>query len=184
MRNEGLRLLLAEELLAASALEGGQDGEAVRAPANCLYALIFQRSGMHETGLRFREEASMSIPDTIMRSAWIARQEQIEAAMLSTQLLGLRMGVFLNFLPLLVLLYAVGTAEGFSQRTIRRAQVARESASLYHRAKYGLIVTLALGGAALLVWPAPVAWGPCVAASAVVVGILTAGQWMYYKKHV
>ena len=56
--------------------------------------------------------------------------------MICTQLLGLRAGILVRFLPLLALLYAVGAAEGLSQRAIRRAQAARESASLYHRAKY------------------------------------------------
>ena len=64
------------------------------------------------------------------------------------------------------------------------AQTARESASLYHRAKYGQVVVLALGGSALLVWPAPVAWGLCTGVGAVLVGVLAAGQGAYYKKHV
>ncbi len=43
---------------------------------------------------------------------------------------------------------------------------------------------LALGGSALLIWQAPVAWGLCAGAGAVLVGALAAGQWAYYKKHV
>jgi hypothetical protein len=104
--------------------------------------------------------------------------------MIGTQLLGLRAGILVRFLPLLVLLYGVGVAEGLSQRSIRRAQAARESASLYHRAKYLQVVVLALGGAVVLVWPAPVSWGLCAGVGAVVVGLLAAGQWAYYKKHV
>jgi hypothetical protein len=105
-------------------------------------------------------------------------------AMIGTQLLGLRAGILVRFLPLLALLYAVGVAEGLSQRAIRRAQAARESASLYHRAKYVQVVVLALGGSALLVWPAPVAGGLCAGVGAALVGVLAAGQWAYYKKHV
>jgi hypothetical protein len=107
-----------------------------------------------------------------------------ELAMIGTQLLGVRAGILVRFLPLLALLYGVGAAEGLSQRAIRRAQAARESASLYHRAKYGQVVVLALGGSVLLVWPAPVAWGLCAGVGAVLVGALAAGQWAYYKKHV
>jgi hypothetical protein len=135
-------------------------------------------------GQRFAERGSLSIPDTVVRSIWIARHGAIEVAMLGTQLLGLRAGILARFLPLLALLYAVGAAEGLSQRAIRRAQAARESASLYHRAKYGQVVVLALGGPATLVWPAPVAWGLCTIVGAVAVGVLAAGQWVYYKKHV
>ncbi|MCA2966879.1 MAG: DUF4400 domain-containing protein, partial [Acidobacteriaceae bacterium] len=156
----------------------------VTAPANALYALVFEATGLHEMGQQFAQGAPLSIPDTVVRSTWIARQEAIEVAMIGTQLLGLRAGILVRFLPLLALLYAVGVAEGLSQRAIRRARAARESASLYHRAKYGQVVVLALGGSALLVWPSPVAWLLCAGVGAVLVGVLAAGQWAYYKKHV
>jgi len=185
-RVEGLRDLLAREIAAGTALAGRQGASvaAVTAPANGLYALVFEATGLHEMGQRFAQGGSLSIPDTVVRSTWIARHEAIEVAMLGTQLLGLRAGILARFLPLLALLYLVGAAEGLSRRAIRRAQAARESASLYHRAKYGQVVVLALGGSALLIWPAPVAWGLCAGAGAVLVGVLAAGQWAYYKKHV
>jgi hypothetical protein len=185
-RVDGLRDLLAHELAACAALaeRQGASAAAVAAPANGLYALVFEATGLHEMGQRFAEGASLSIPDTVVRTTWIARNEAIEVAMLGTQLLGLRAGILARFLPLLALLYAVGAAEGLSRRAIRRAQAARESASLYHRAKYGQVVVLALGGSVLLVWPAPVAWGLCAGVGAVLVGVLAAGQWAYYKKHV
>jgi hypothetical protein len=119
-----------------------------------------------------------------VRRTWIARHEAIEVAMLGTQLLGLRAGILVRFLPLVALLYAVGSADGLSQRAIRRAQAARESASLYHRAKFAQVVVLALGGSAVLVWPAPVAWGLCASVAAVLVGVLAAVQWTFYKKHI
>ena len=185
-RVEGLRDLLAREIAAGTALAGRQGASvaAVTAPANGLYALVFEATGLHEMGQRFAQGGSLAIPDTVVRSTWIARHEVIEVAMLGTQLLGLRAGILARFLPLLALLYVVGAAEGLSQRAIRRAQAARESASLYHRAKYGQVVVLALGGSVLLVWPAPVAWGLCAGVGAVLVGVLAAGQWAYYKKHV
>jgi hypothetical protein len=185
-RIDGLRDLLAREIAAANALAGRQGTSvvAVTAPANGLYALVFEATGLQDMGQRFAERSSLSIPDTVVRSTWIARHEVIEVAMLGTQLLGLRAGILVRFLPLLALLYAVGAVEGLSRRAIRRAQAARESASLYHRAKYGQMVLLALGGAVTLVWPAPVAWGLCTVVGAVAVGLLAAGQWAYYKKHV
>jgi hypothetical protein len=185
-RIEGLRDLLADEIAAGTALAGrqGAPAAAVTAPANWLYALIFEATGLHEMGQRFAQGGSLSIPDTVVRSTWIARHEAVEVAMLGTQLLGLRAGILARFLPLLALLYAVGAVDGLNQRAIRRAQAARESASLYHRAKYGQVVVLALGGAVVLVWPATVAWGLCGVVGAVVVGVLAAGQWAYYKKHV
>jgi hypothetical protein len=185
-RVEGLRNLLGDEIAAGTALAGRQGASiaAITAPANGLYALVFEATGLHVMGQRFAQSGSLSIPDTVVRSTWIARHEAIEVAMLGTQLLGLRAGILARFLPLLALLYAVGAAEGLSRRSIRRARAARESASMYHRAKYGQVVVLALGGAALLLWPAPVAWGLCAGVGAAVVGVLAAGQWAYYKKHV
>ena len=100
------------------------------------------------------------------------------------KVLGLRAGILMRFLPLVALLYAVGSADGLSQRAIRRAQAARESASLYHRVKFAQVVVLALGGSAVLVWPAPVAWGLCGSVAAVLVGVLAAVQWTFYKKHI
>ena len=101
--------LLTEELAAGTVMAARQGGSvsAVTAPANALYGLVFEATGMHEMGQRFAEGAPMSIPDTVVRSTWIARQEAIEVAMIGTQLLGLLAGILVRFLPLLVLLYGV-----------------------------------------------------------------------------
>ena len=72
---------------------------------------------------------------------------------------------------------------GLTQRAIRRACGGRESASLYHRAKYLQLAVLGLGGLALLMWPGPVHWQLCVPLGALVTGGLASVQWAYYKKH-
>ena len=64
----------------------------------------------------------------------------------------MRFAILLRFLPLLLLLYAAGTADGLAERAIRRSCGGRESASLYHRAKYLQMAVLALGGVVLLAW--------------------------------
>ena len=185
-RVEGLRTLLAEELAAGTAMAARQGGSAaaVTTPANALYGLVFEATGLHEMGQRFAEGAPMSIPDTVLRRTWIARQDEIEVAMLATQLVGLRAGILIRFLPMLILMYAVGVTDGMSQRAIRQAQAGRESASLYHRAKYAQVVVLATGVVGVLMWPAPVSWGLYFLSTAVAVGVLAAGQWAFYKKHV
>ena len=101
-RVEGLRDLLAEEIAAGTALAGQQGASiaSVTAPANGLYALVFEATALHEMGQRFAQGAPLSIPDTVVRSTWIARQEAIEVAMIGTQLLGLRAGILVRFLPL------------------------------------------------------------------------------------
>ena len=118
-----------------------------------------------------------------MRRCYVSHREAIETAMLGTQLLGVRVAILARFAPLLLLLYKVGAADGFTQRAIRRACGGRESASLYHRAKYLQMAALGLGGLALLMWPAPVQWQLCVSLGALLTGGLASVQWAYYKKH-
>jgi hypothetical protein len=185
-RVEGLRTLLTAELAAGAELAALQGTAAwpVSYSANGLYALVFKVTGLHDMGQRFADGSSLSIPDTVLRRTWVARQEEIEIAMLSTRLVGLRAGILIRFPPLLILLYAIGATDGVSQRAIRQAQAGRESASLYHRAKYAQVVVLVTSVVGVLMWPAPVSWEFCWLLVAVVIGVLAAGQWAFYKKHV
>ena len=93
--------LLAQELTTGTALAARQGVAvaAVTAPANGLYALVFEATGLHAMGQRFAQGALLPVPDTI----------------------------------------------------VRRARSVRESGRTYHRAKYGQVVLLALGGATLSV---------------------------------
>lgn len=185
-RVEGLRTLLIEEMAAGAELASRQSTSAwpVSGSANGLYALVFKVTGLHDMGQRFADGSPLSIPDTVLRRTWVARQVEVEVAMLSTQLVGLRAGILIRFLPLLILLYAIGATDGVSQRAIRQAQAGRESASLYHRAKYAQVVVVATGVGGVLVWPTPVSWGLCSLSVSVFVAVLAAGQWAFYKKHV
>ncbi len=182
---ERLRELLAHDLehgIALAAQQGGGAG-AIAAPANALYSIVFEATGIHDMGTQFANGSALSIPDTIMRRSYVSHRESIEAAMVSTQLLGVRAAILVRFAPLLLLLYMVGVADGVTQRAIRRACGGRESASLYHRAKFLQLIVLGLGGLALLMWPGPVQWGQCVAVVVALIGGLARVQWAYYKKH-
>ena len=182
---ERLRELLAHDLgqgVAFAARQGAGPG-AITVPANALYSMVFEATGIHDMGTRFANGAALSIPDTIMRRSYVAHREGIEAAMVGTQLLGVRAAILARFAPLLVLLYAVGAADGFAQRAIRRACGGRESAGLYHRAKYLQVAVLGLGGVGLLLWPGPVWWELCLPIGAVLAAGLASVQWAYYKKH-
>lgn len=102
---------------------------------------------------------------------------------LASVLLGVRAVILARYAPLLLLLYAVGAADGFTQRVIRLACGGRESAGFYQRAKYLRVAVLGLGGVGLLLWPGPVRWEPCAPIGAVLAGGLAGVQWTYYKKH-
>jgi integrating conjugative element membrane protein (TIGR03747 family) len=182
---EHLRNLLADDLghgVALAARQGSEAG-AITAPANLLYSLVFEATGIHDMAVRFADGSALSIPDTIVRGSYVAHREVIETAMVGTQVVGVRLATLVRFSPLLLLLYGVGAADGLTQRAIRRACGGRESASLYHRAKYLQVALLGLGGVAMLVWPGSVAWERCATLVAVAAGGLARVQWAYYKKH-
>ena len=182
---ERLRDLLAHDLAHGIALASRQGARAaeITAPANALYSIVFEATGIHDMGTQFANGSALSIPDTIVRRSYVSHREGIETAMVGTQLLGVRAAILVRFAPLLVLLYAVGAADGFTQRAIRRACGGRESASLYHRAKYLQLAVLGLGGITLLLWPGPVHWELCAALEMVLTSGLASVQWAYYKKH-
>jgi integrating conjugative element membrane protein (TIGR03747 family) len=162
--------------------QGGAEA-AFTGTANVLYGVVFRGTGIHAMGLRFADGTGLSIPDTIVRNAYIANRDAIEVAMIGTRLLGVRVATLVLMLPLLVLIYLIAAVDGLTQRAIRSASGGRESASLYHWAKH---LQAAVAGTAMLVvlvWPASVDWllvGLPVAAG---VGVLARMQWAYYKKH-
>ena len=166
------------------AVQQGSSVGAITGPANLLYSVIFETTGIDDMGRQFADGSVLSIPDTIIRRAYVAHREAIEAAMVGTQLLGVRIATLARFIPLLLLLYPIAAVDGLVQRAIRGACGGRESASLYHRAKYLQITVFGLGGIALLVWPGLVHWGRCTSLIVVTSSGLARVQWSYYKKHV
>jgi len=141
--------------------------------------VVFDATGIHDKGLHFADGAALSIPDTVVHRSYLANREAIGTAMVGTQLLGVRFAALIRFLPLLLLLYSVGTVDGLTERAIRRSCGGRESASLYHRAKYLQMAVLGLGAVVLLVWPGPVAWALCAGVIDLVKGGLARQQWAF-----
>jgi integrating conjugative element membrane protein (TIGR03747 family) len=182
---ERLRSILAVDLARGIDLatrQGGVPG-AITGTANLLYAVVFRATGIYDMGLRFSEGVALSIPDTIVRTSYIANRDAIEVAMIGTQLLGVRLATLALMLPLLLLIYLIAAADGLTQRAIRRASGGRESASLYHRAKHLQVAGAVTTVLTVLVWPLPVDWLLVGLPCAIAVGILVRMQWAYYKKH-
>ena len=148
-----------------------------------MYSVVFRATGIHDMGLRFATGAPLSIPDTIIRDSYIANRDTVDVAMIGTQLVGVRLGTLTLMLPLLVLAYAMGAADGLTQRAIRRASGGRESGSLYHRAKHLQVVVVATVLLGVVAWPTPLNGLLVGTALAVLVGVLARMQWTYYKKH-
>lgn len=151
--------------------------------ANLLYALLFESTGIHGMGTSFAQASPVSIPDTMVRNAYVANFEAIRVAMVGTQLFGVRLGSLATGLPMLALAYCVASVDGLVARAIRRARGGRESASLYHRAKHLQVIVLVTSAAASLLVPASIdpryIWVP----AALFAAILARLQWTYYKKH-
>lgn len=182
---EHLRAILAEDLARVAQL-GGDNlllTEVAIGTANALYAVLFELTGIHEMGMRFAEATSLSIPDTITRSAYLAHREGIEVAMVGTQLFGVRVALLGSGVPFLVLIYVVALVDGLVQRAVRRASGGRESSSLYHRAKY--LQILGAAGVLALVLLLPISADPrWVGLPATFLMALAARvQGSYYKKH-
>jgi integrating conjugative element membrane protein (TIGR03747 family) len=151
--------------------------------ANFLYDMVFRVSGIHDMGVRFANQAALSIPDTILRNAYRAGYEGLQVAMVGTQLFGVRFAVLLTAMPLLVLFYGVAVADGLVQRALRRAGGGRESGSIYHRAKHGQIVILVAGAAVFLLVPSAIDMRVLWEFALLTAAVLARMQWGYYKKH-
>ena len=151
--------------------------------ANFLYALLFEATGIHGMGASFAQASPVSIPDTIIRNAYVANFEAIRVAMIGTQLFGVRLATLMMAVPLFALFYCAALADGLAGRAVRRASGGRESASLYHRAKHLQVVLLVASAAIGLLLPSSIdpryVWLP----GALAVAILARLQWAYYKKH-
>ncbi len=184
-RIERLQSILAEDLARAAQIGylHGESPHRAQRTANFLYALLFDATGIHGMGTRFAEAAALSIPDTIVRNAYIANFDVIQVAMIGTQLFGVRLAMLAMAIPLFALAYCAAVTDGLVQRAVRRASGGRESASLYHRAKHLQVVLLVMSVAVALLIPASIdPWFVWVT-GVVGVAILSRMQWAYYKKH-
>lgn len=151
--------------------------------ANALHSLMFGMTGIQDMGTRFAEGAALSIPDSIMRETYIAHHDAVQVAMLGTQLVGVRLAILTTAVPLFILVYTVGLTDGLVQRAVRRVSGGRESASLYHRAKYGQLILVTTSASLSVLLPASFDPGLVLLPGMAVAGLLVRMQWACYKKH-
>ncbi len=152
--------------------------------ANVLYEGIFGITGIHDMGARFADAAALSIPDTIVRSTYVANYQAIQVAMIGTQLFGVRLAVLFAYWPLIVVAYAMAMTDGLVQRCLRRAGGGNESANIYHRAKYLQVALLASISALCLLLPISIDFRGILLLGVTLLVLLARYQWAYYKKHV
>lgn len=108
---------------------------------------------------------------------------ELLVAMQAIQTFAVRLALVVAAIPIILLTYLIAFAEGLIDREYRKLGSGRESASLYHRAKFYSLMYSVLIVSIFLLWPAKV-W-PFVFLVFLLVGIflLARLQWKFYKKY-
>ena len=122
--------------------------------------------------------------DQTVQRFFVSMLPALQVAMLATKLYGLRIALWLSAIVPVVLAYAVGMIDGLAERSIRRYSAGRESATIYHRAKYAITSVVGFWLFVYVCLPMPFELGSGSWAVAAVVGVLARSQWKYYKKFV
>ena len=149
-----------------------------------LYHCFFRWTSIHDEMTKIDGPQPLNKADSAYRNLVIVPyQKDIVIAMIAIQIYGLRLMILVSALPILLLVYWAGFLDGLVERSIRKLGAARESASLYHRAKYMQLMGFGMLFLGFLSWPSFIdpAWVflPTAAALAYLVRL----QWKYYKKY-
>lgn len=109
--------------------------------------------------------------------------ETVEVAMLLARLYGAKAAMLVGALPLFVLVYLVAMVDGLTARYIRKQGGGRESAFIYHRSKWAIVMLM--GSAVVFLLLLPLSYSPrwLLPSVALVIGVLARTQWAYYKKY-
>lgn len=151
--------------------------------SNSTYDAIFGFSGLHDMGVRFQQGTYPATTDQHADRLYAQSYEWIHAAMVSTQIAGLRFGMLLSLLPLGALFYFIAFSDGIVERAIRRDCGGRESATIYHRAKYTQVTCTAFFTLLYFAWPYQTAYPGAVITMLACIALLARIQWSYYKKY-
>jgi integrating conjugative element membrane protein (TIGR03747 family) len=115
---------------------------------------------------------------------WMIIHPFVQAILLGTQLLMIRLYLLLRWCPLFLLLGLIGLIDGLAQRYIRRTAAGRESALIYHNAKPLVMLSLLLGIFIDLVLPISMTNAEWIlAASALLFGIAIQVTAKSFKKY-
>lgn len=151
--------------------------------ANWVYEIVFGWTGLIDIGHRFETGAYANDIDIKVGTLYAAWYPWIHSAMVTVQLAGLRLGMLLACLPAALLFYLAGFYDGLVERAIRRDCGGRESATIYHRAKYLQLLGLCIASLLFVAWPGPVAYPAAPLLIGGATGVLARIQWKFYKKY-
>ncbi len=150
--------------------------------ANGLYHALFVASAIEQI---ITADPHVLTPfDQAVQRFFVSMLPALQVAMLATKLYGLRLTLWLSATLPVALGYAVGMIDGLVERSIRRCSGGRESATLYHRAKYAIACVAGLSLFVYVCIPAAVELQGWSWVTAAVIGVWSRLQWKYYKKYV
>lgn len=180
----------AREALTAELAEAESLPDVAGAPADralrwalVAYDWLYIRTGVDRVLLT--TPADLTSPELAMRRGMstVVAQPRWQAVIVGTQLLAVRAALLPSIIPTLALAYGLAILDGLIARSVRRSAGGRESATLYHRAKYihASLATVAL--VAWFWWPSHVDLTTLVIAAVVAGATLLRIQLKFYKKY-
>jgi integrating conjugative element membrane protein (TIGR03747 family) len=106
------------------------------------YRIVFEWTGLDSIKYSVSRPPTENSTDEIARRMAVGTQDLIEILYWSVQLIGLRIGVLIACLPLIIVAAIGGAIDGSASWFLRRTSVGRESGFIYHRAKFGLWIAM------------------------------------------
>lgn len=179
------RVALAAEIVGAETLPGVWGAPADRALRWALvaYDWFYVRTGVDRVLLA--TPADLTSPELVMRRGMstMVAQPRWQAVMVGTQMLAARAALLPSILPTLTLAYGLAILDGLIARSVRRSAGGRESATLYHRAKYmhASLATIML--VAWFWWPDQIDVERMAIPMAFLGAVLLRIQMKFYKKY-
>jgi hypothetical protein len=150
--------------------------------ANGLYHALFVASAIEQ--IITTDPHHLTPFDQTVQRFFVSILPTLQIVMLATKLYGLRLALWLSAILPVALSYVGGMIDGLVERSIRRCCGGRESATLYHRAKYAAAGAVGLWLFTYLCIPITFELQSGAWVTACAIGATSRMQWKYYKKYV
>jgi integrating conjugative element membrane protein (TIGR03747 family) len=145
--------------------------------------VVFVWTGVEEAYFRAQLGYAKDGLDAAFFRSLLSSAEQVEVMMLVTRLYGAKVAMLAGALPLFALAYCVAMVDGLTARYIRKAGGGRESAFIYHRSKWGIVMMSGTVVMGLMLLPLDYSPRWVLPPMALAIGLLARMQWAYYKKY-
>lgn len=151
--------------------------------SNLAYEAVFVWSGLESSYFLALAGGTPSRLDAGLYRWLISHATALEVAMEITRIYGAKLAMLAASLPLFFVAYFVAMIDGLTARYIRKQGGGRESAFLYHRSKWALVMLLGTFVVFLLLLPLSYSPRWLLPGVATALGLMARLQWAYYKKY-